>query len=328
MNRTPTDQELLARFGQRADQGAFAALVARHQQLVMGLCRRLLGDAHAAEDAFQATFIILAKRALEASRAESVAAWLHGVAWRVATRERDRALHRRREEREAFAKAPRKDGDEAGPVVDEEIERLPSRLRVPLILCYLEGRNQHEVARELGWSPRTLERMLMAAREKLRLRLVRRGVPASGAVLLSVLSAQLAAAAAPSSVTVTTVAAIGMGPAPVEAAGALVKGGMKTMGMAKMTTVAATALIAIGIGTGASVPANFRVPAALAQETRTKGPIPFEQLHDLVRANPAKEGGYLSIPWEPNLSRASRKAAQEGKPLLVFMMLGEPIGVN
>jgi RNA polymerase sigma factor (sigma-70 family) len=176
----PTDDAgLLARFAAAGDADAFELLVWRHGGMVLGVCKRVLGDEHAAEDAFQATFLALARQAKSVRRDGCVAGWLHRVARRVAQRAR-----RQRERRLRFARNVNLPDDpvvaaerrELSELVDEELDRLPERFRRPVVLCYLEGRSAAEAAERLGCPRGTVLSRLATAREKLRVRLLRRGV--------------------------------------------------------------------------------------------------------------------------------------------------------
>jgi RNA polymerase sigma factor (sigma-70 family) len=193
-----SDGQLLARFVAARDEDAFAALVRRHGRMVLGVCRRLLGGLHDAEDAFQATFLVLARRAAAVVRRESVAAFLHGVACRVArealaVRARRRARERQVEELPHPAAAPA-DVQDWRPLLDRELQRLPEKYRLAVVLCELEGRPRKEAARQLGVPEGTLSSRLAAARRLLGERLARRGVILSAA--LSAILAEAAAAAA------------------------------------------------------------------------------------------------------------------------------------
>ncbi len=186
------DRVLLERFADRrgADdlgaEAAFAALVERHGPMVLRVCRAALGDRHEAEDAFQATFLVLASRARSIRRGDSIGSWLHGVALRVAGRARWRAARRRHHE-QRHAEMNRAAGldaittdrpPEAGDVdrvLHEEIGRLPEKYRRPVVLCYLEGLTHDQAADQLGWPVGTVRRRLAGARDRLRGRLTRRG---------------------------------------------------------------------------------------------------------------------------------------------------------
>lgn len=174
-----SDLQLLARFASHADADAFELLVWRHGAMVAGTCRRILGDAHAAEDACQATFLALARAAKSIRDNGSVAGWLHRVARRVAIRARSSEARRRDHERRfppAAAIEPGMPNGDLRTVLDEELDRLPQRFRQPVVLCYLEGMSTSDAARQLGCPRGTVLSRLAAARAKLQARLVRRGV--------------------------------------------------------------------------------------------------------------------------------------------------------
>src|SRR5262245_10824633 len=185
-----TDAQLLDRFAGGGDpaQVAFEAIVRRHGPMVLGVCRRVLGDLHAAEDAFQATFLVLAFRARAIRREDSLGPWLHGVAIRLARRSRSLALRRREGSRplpEPAVPGPTGDSADLRPALDEELGRLPEKYRRPVVLCYLEGLTQEEAARALGWTKGTVSGRLARAKELLRGRLTRRGLaPAAGLLAL------------------------------------------------------------------------------------------------------------------------------------------------
>ena len=175
-----SDRQLLERYVQSDDQAAFAEIVDRHGPMLLGLCRRQLGDVHLAEDVLQATFLVLARKAHAIKRQESLAGWLYTVAQRLVRQARMTRTAEKQLEKKAAAErqeaAPADSGwEELLRVLDEEFQRLPDRQRLPLLLCYLEGRTQDEAARQLGWSISTLKRLLDSGRELLRTRMTRRG---------------------------------------------------------------------------------------------------------------------------------------------------------
>jgi RNA polymerase sigma factor (sigma-70 family) len=190
-SRELSDGQLLNAFSLRNDQAAFAALVQRHGPLVMRVCSHLL-PREDAEDALQATFLVLARKASSIRKKQSVASWLHGVARRIALSVRRAAGRRRTHEAEFRPHRQRKDGDweatwrEVQIILDEEIDHLADRFRLPFILCCLEGRSRAEAARQLCCNMGTLSSRLARARLVLQRRLAARGVS---------LSAVLAAAA-------------------------------------------------------------------------------------------------------------------------------------
>jgi len=183
LGSTPTltdDGILLERFVRQRDEKAFAELVSRHGPLVFGLCRRLLGNVQDAEDVFQAAFFVLARKAATIRKPGALSCFLHGVAYRLALKAKAEASKRRSHERQAASSADRVETDlswrEVRGLLDEELQRLPEKQRLPLVLCYLEGLTQDEASRRLGWPRGTLKRRLESGRERLRLRLVQRGV--------------------------------------------------------------------------------------------------------------------------------------------------------
>lgn len=178
------DAELVARFasgGRDAAEEAFRTLVDRHGPMVWGVCRRVLADRHEAEDAFQATFLLLARKAPRIRRPELLGNWLYGVAYKVSARARSgAALRRLREHRGAEMVASlgardNIDGD-LGAILHAEIGRLPEIYRAPVVLCYLEGMTNEEAARALRCPVGTVKVRLMRARQRLRSRLERRGM--------------------------------------------------------------------------------------------------------------------------------------------------------
>jgi RNA polymerase sigma factor (sigma-70 family) len=265
----PSDGELLDRFHRHADESAFAELVRRHGPSVLGTCRRVLRDAHAAEDAFQATFLVLARRSGSLSRPEALSAWLHGVACRVAMKAR--TVSARRLRHEANAARPEAapwtiEPPDLRPVLDQEIARLPGPHRRAVVLCYLEGKTNEEAARLLGWPPGTVATRLAWARRRLRQRLDRRGL--APAAVPGVLAAATARAAVES----------------------LKKGVGPMVGIAKLTLAVVALAAAALVGTGVR-PAG-RPEAPPKPEPAAKAPpaaMPeLRQLIDHLNANAAR----------------------------------------
>ena len=178
-----SDSALVARFVRDRDEDTFAELVRRHGPLVLGVARRILGDVHAAEDAFQATFLLLARKAGRLRRPDRLGPWLHGVARRVALRARLVANRRREVPPVDLAAAPCADSVDLRPILDDAIALLPARDRTPIVLCYFEGLTYTEAARRLRLPPGTVSARLARARSRLRVLLTRRGLaPAASAV--------------------------------------------------------------------------------------------------------------------------------------------------
>src|SRR5262249_52467297 len=177
-----SDAQLLERFVTQRDEAAFEVLLWRHGPMVLNLCRRVLHEAHAAEDAFQATFLVFVRKAGAIGKRQAVGSWLYKVAYRVALQARVLA---RKQARRSLPTADMADLPQGGagagdlrwrdlrPLLDEEVNRLPEKYRGPIILCDLDGMTQAEAAQELGCPQGTVSVRLMRGRERLRSRLMR-----------------------------------------------------------------------------------------------------------------------------------------------------------
>jgi RNA polymerase sigma factor (sigma-70 family) len=254
------DAQLLARFAARRDESAFAALVQRHGAMVLGVCRRVLDDAADAEDAFQATFLVLARKAASVRRQASVASWLYGVAYRTALKAKAAAARRRAAEREgstvgAAGPDPALEAlwRDLRPVLDEEVARLPQKNRAAVVLCYLEGKTTEEAAALLGCPRGTVLSRLAWARERLRTRLTRRGVTLSSGALAAAVSRGAEAAPPPALVNSTAHAAArfaggnGAAAGVSPAAAALTEGVLRAMRMTRLRGVIAGLLLAASL---------------------------------------------------------------------------------
>jgi RNA polymerase sigma factor (sigma-70 family) len=207
-----SDQQLLQRFLHERSEASFAALVARHGPMVLSVCRRILQHAQDAEDAFQATFLVLARKANSIRKQTSLGSWLHGVAYHSAECLRAKTRRRVAHERRLSAPPPGEAMDdvtwrELRAALDEELRSLPEKYRAPLVLCYLEGRTQDEAARHLGWSKNTFRRRLESARNALGRRLTRRGITLSAALTAPLLIDCAAQASLPPLLAAATVRA-------------------------------------------------------------------------------------------------------------------------
>jgi len=205
-----SDSQLLERFAKQHDEGAFAVLVERHGPMVLRTCRRVLHDQHAAEDAFQATFLVLIRKAASIREGELLGNWLYGVAYRTAKRARAEAAQRFSRESRVSASPPvdslaELSARELCAALDEELDRLPQQYRAPFFLCFIESRTRDQAARQLGWSLRTLHRRLERARKLLHVRLTRRGLTLSVALAALGLFQQGTKAAVPSLLVTTTI---------------------------------------------------------------------------------------------------------------------------
>jgi RNA polymerase sigma factor (sigma-70 family) len=272
-----TDAQLLERFLARREDIAFEELVRRHGPMVLGVCRRVLGSPHDAADAFQATFLVLARRAASIVPRSGVGPWLYGVARRTAVKARSSAARRRRAEQEAARRQPQTAASADGgmdlrPLLDEELCRLPEKYRAPLVLCLLEGRARKEAAGLLGWSEGTLSGRLARAKERLGERLRRRGVTLTGAALAAAVAGSAAAAEVPASLAATTAeaAAALAWPAAANAVSppvvALSEEVMKAMLTSKLKAAAGVLVLVVGIGLGAGA-VTWRYGAAVQAAT-------------------------------------------------------------
>lgn len=282
-----TDAQLLTRFAEAREEEAFAALVQRHGPMVLGVCRRMLQDSQEAEDAFQATFLVLARRALAIRDREAVASWLYGVASRMAAKLRCQAGLRREKEKQFFALQPAQTGpdllsfviwQELRPVLDEELGRLPEKYRSPLVLCYLEGKSHDEAAAELGWPKGSMSRRMDKARTLLRQRLAQRGISLSVGVIFGVLGQQTTAAALPAPLAAQTLqAAVAFAAKPVAVTGvisptvaSLAQGALHTMSWS-IGKFAAGSLLTLAL---LSTSAGLLSYPATAQQPPSKGTAP------------------------------------------------------
>jgi RNA polymerase sigma factor (sigma-70 family) len=206
------DVELLRRFAVTGEESAFVALMHRHGAMVLNVCRNVLREAQDAEDAFQATFLVLARSARTIRKPPSLASWLHGVAQRLATKVRAEAARRRAHERQALPMPngePHQDVDwrDLRSVLHDEVARLPERYRLPFVLCHLEGKTNEEAADLLGLPRGTILSRLSRARERLRGRLARRGLAPTSALLAALLAREPAGAAVPAALAEGTLRA-------------------------------------------------------------------------------------------------------------------------
>jgi RNA polymerase sigma factor (sigma-70 family) len=254
------DGQLLELFLAGRDEAAFEALMRRHGPMVLGVCRRLLRNNHDAEDAFQATFLVLVRKAGSLRSRELLANWLYGVAYRTALKARTMNAKRQAKERHAGA-MPHSESSASGAdealleQLDHELNRLPHKYRVPVVFCELEGKSRKEVARLLGVPEGTLSSRLAYAKKLLSTRLSRRGVALSVGAFAAVLSPTLRAS------TLKTVFSAGSVPAQVLA---LTEGMMKAMFLSKLriTVCAATLMLVAGVGaTGLTYRATAQQPA-------------------------------------------------------------------
>jgi RNA polymerase sigma factor (sigma-70 family) len=236
-----SDGQLLARFVAAHDEAAFAALLRRHGPMVYRVCRRLLRHTQDAEDAFQATFLVLAKKAGSVVKRDSVSSWLYAVAYRTACnaragRARRRALERQVEELPQPEVAPAEPQDWR-PLLDHELSRLPEKYRELVVLCDLEGLSRREAARQLGLPEGTVSSRLATARQMLARRLSRYGLALSGGALAAALSQGAALAQVPARAAVSSQATF------------LAKGVLRAMFLLKLKVVCVAVLL-LGLAAG------------------------------------------------------------------------------
>jgi RNA polymerase sigma factor (sigma-70 family) len=269
-----TDAQLLGHFLTRGDEAAFEALLRRHGPMVLALCRRVLGNAHDAEDAFQATFLVFLRKAAAIRSREAIGNWLYGVAYRTALAAKVAAAKRRLKEgtaaaRAASAAAGEGPWEELQPLLDQELSRLPDKYRVPLVLCDLQGLTHREAAGQLGWPEGTVSGRLARARRLLAARLARRGITIGGAALGAALARAASASPVPPTLAISTTQAVtGVAAGSAAAAGAvpvavaeLTQGVLKAMSMSKLRVMAAALLAVSALGTGLGV-WHYRTRAA------------------------------------------------------------------
>jgi RNA polymerase sigma factor (sigma-70 family) len=297
-----TDSQLLDRFLTCRDEGAFEAIVSLHGPMVLSLCRRFLRDPRDIEDAFQATFLILARKASSIRKREVLSSWLYGVAYRVAIRARTDLLRRRSLETGVSvlddipgSEAP--ETDEFGPLIDLELNRLPEKYRAPIVLCYLKEQTHDQAAVELRWPVGTVRSRLARGRELLRVRLTRRGCAPASALLGLGPGASWRAwnASVPQPLVDATLAAAGRflrdasaaGPAAITFSSSL-SGSASTLAQGVLTTMAMTqikiwsvGLVATGVLLGAAGAGAWAVGSARAgnqadrpRATQDAAPLP------------------------------------------------------
>lgn len=306
--RPRSDGDLLAAFVRTRDAAAFEALVRRHGPMVFGVCRRVVRHTPTAEDAFQAVFVVLARRAATVRPGEQVANFLFGVAFRTALKAKGRLARLRSREKQVDAMpepaARPADWDDLQPVLDAELAALPDKLRLPVVLCDLEGRTQREVAKQLNLPTTTLVNRLAAARRTLAKRLTARGVALSGGAVAAVVSANAAQAVPPpllASAATLGLAAVGSGPGVVPAnVLELSEGVVRMFAVSKLKAVTAAVVGAVLLaGTGVGVLKADDQPAKPAAAQKLRPDLSdaefLKRVCDSLRGSPATpaEVGYF-----------------------------------
>jgi RNA polymerase sigma factor (sigma-70 family) len=304
-----TDGQLLEDFISRREEAALAALVRRHGPMVWGVCRRVLRNYHDAEDAFQATFLVLVRKSASVVPREMVANWLYGVAYQTALKAQATTATRRARERQVIdmtdPEVVEQDPDhDLRPLLDQELSRLPGKYRAVILLCDLEGKTRKEAARQLDLPEGTVAGRLARARVMLAKRLVGQGLAVSGGALAGVLSHSAAVACVPASVVTSTIkaasllaggqaAVAGVISAPVAA---LTEGVLQTMLMTKLKIGAGLfVLVGLAVATAASLAQGVLAPGPAAT-TRNVGTV----------AQPDK------LATQPDLGKVNTEVLREG----------------
>jgi RNA polymerase sigma factor (sigma-70 family) len=342
----PTDGQLLQRFVAAQDEAAFARLLERYGPMVLGVCRRALGNAHDAEDAFQATFLVLVGKAGSLRDAERVGNWLYGVACRIARRGRIQAARRAPQAEEvpdmASTEPELVENRDLRSFLDEELQQLPRKYRVPLVLCYLEGRTNEAAARQLHWPVGTVKTRLARGRDLLRERLLRRGVALSAIGLAAVLTPQAVQAAVPPALASATLKAAGLyaagaatGVVSATALG-LATAAVREVVVARVRMVLGILVACTLLGGGAGlaaytvlsseappVPQSVAEPEPLAPARADGGlAVPVEQRVWDWQPTPA-ERRLDEIGWAPGLCIALRLAREHHRPLFLLTHSGD-----
>jgi RNA polymerase sigma factor (sigma-70 family) len=295
-----TDAALLQRFIRLGDAEAFSAMIRRHGPMVLGVCRRVLTDCNDVEDAFQAVFLLLVRKAGSLRHPERLGPWLHGVAHRVALKARSLGVRRHRRQ-EPLADLPIVPVDDLlwrdlRPVLDDAVRSLPARYREPVVLCYLQGMTHAEAARQLGCPPGTVATRLSRARHQLRARLVRRGVTLSAAALAAALTGRAEADVMPALLASTVRAASSpMVPSHITA---LTEGVCKAMLFEKLRYVvmalmaaAVVGIITLGYRSGAAEPTDpptVTRPVPPSKRTEKEGPPAIVQTTNFIVTAPTR----------------------------------------
>jgi RNA polymerase sigma factor (sigma-70 family) len=294
-----TDGELLTLFLDSRDEAPLAALVRRHASMVWGVCRRLLRSHHDAEDAFQATFLVLVRKADSVKPREAVSNWLYGVAYQTAVRVRALAAKRGGRERQVTDMpepvVPDASSDDLFSLLDQELNRLPDKHRLVIVLGDLEGKTRTELAQQLGVSEGTVAGRLARAREMLAKRLARRGLAISGGALAAALAQSAASASAPAPLVASTIQAASLVAVGQAASAGLVsanvvpltEGVMRAMFVSKIKSVLAVVLVATVVLGGVGISYGLLSGSKPVAEKRTNmsvtsAPLPQED------AKPAK----------------------------------------
>ncbi len=335
-----SEWQLLERYLERRDEVAFEALVTRHGPMVLGVCRRMLGMSPEAEDAFQATFLILVRRARDLGPRDAIGPWLYGVASRVASRARAQVSRYRRYQATPLEfPVPDRSGSAVDPdlveVLDQELSRLPGKYRSPVVLCYLEGRTHEEAARDLQWPLGTVKGRLARARELLRSRLARRGFAPSAGVMAVLSSPDLRIVLDRSLVGHLVGASVklsaGQSVAQVvsQSITSLVEGVLSTMFLSKMKW-AALAAVATGFAfTSAAVLGRQDAQPQHSVQAKTKAYLPQEEYQKVaVPDGLDTRGGMRKKKLAREVVEREDGRASDPKSRQILEKLAEPLSMT
>jgi RNA polymerase sigma factor (sigma-70 family) len=328
-----TDGELLTLYLARRDETAFEALVRRHGPMVWGVCRRVLVNAADAEDAFQATFLVLVRKAPSVRPREKVATWLHGVAYHTALKARAAAGKRRVKERQA-AEMGRPDAPDDRwadllPLLDRELHLLPERYRVPIVLCDLEGKTHKEAARQMGWPQGTLSGRLSRARALLARRLARHGPTAALAMALS-------QDTMPAALAASTARAFAAGRILVSAKViALAEGTVKAMLLTRLKAAVLLVVLCAGAAIALGATKGGQAPMGPGAAKPAREPDPDEKANreyvEALRAavkHPTDDHHVYRMVIDPRFYKAMHWAARHGDDALVVELAHDYCGPN
>jgi RNA polymerase sigma factor (sigma-70 family) len=320
-----TDGSLLERFLTHRDETAVEVLVRRYGPLVFGVCRRVLRDVHAAEDAFQATFLVLVRKAPSLERDRPLGNWLYTVAYRLALRARADEARRERYEELAARARPTIEGQAPQPsdlvvALEEELHRLPERLRAPLVLCYLDGKTNEQAAAVLGCPPGSMSARLARARERLRECLARRGLVVPTAAIVAALAAAASTAAPLPLLDNTVRVAVSLVGGEACATGvvsaralALARAVLKVTFLNHLKVAAALMLAAVMLGTGAIL---LWCAAPLASEPPSAAEPQHPEGHKegvVIGGAPADRRGNAALQYTQAFLALRRGVGDEGR---------------
>lgn len=295
------DGELLEAFRQNGDEHAISALIRRHSGMIWGVCRRVLGAGPDAEDAFQATFLVLVQKASSIRDPQRIANWLYGVAQQTAVRMRAQRAKRGNRERQVEGMperdAPAPTSNHLEPILDEELSRLPEIYRAVIVLCDLEDKPRSAVAKQLGCPEGTIAARLSRGREMLASRLTRRGIATTSGALAIVLSVQ-AASAAPAPLILATIHSATTGAVSASVA-ALTQGVLQAMFFSRIKLVVAVLVATLAFATGSIL--MYAAATSFNEPERVAVPV-------------QKEDKLKDAPKEDKLKDAPQKQPDKGEP--------------